>query len=176
MTTPESHDAAAAARERVADAVEGHADRYRPLGAYATLIGAFNVGMLAFLVAAERRERLPDRFPTRDLALLAVGSFKVSRLIAKDRVTSALRAPFTRYQDDIGHGEVAEAARGKGMQRAIGELLVCDYCLDQWTAAGYLGGYIAAPRVTRALAALFTVYAAADVLQLTYARLLEPGS
>ncbi len=162
--------------QTVEEPYEGHADRYRPFGGYAVLVGAFGVSMAGFLVAAERRHRLPERYPLEDLALLTGGTFKLSRLIAKDRVTSVLRAPFTTFQHDKGHGEVAEAARGRGLRRALGELLVCDYCMGQWVAAAYVAGYAFAPRPTRAVAALFTVYGAADVLQVHYARLLESNS
>jgi hypothetical protein len=168
------------APQQIADAVaqpfEGHADQHRPFGGYAALVGAFNLSMVAFLVAAERRGRLPERYPLGDLALLSAGTFKLSRLIAKDRVTSVLRAPFTTFQDDVGHGEVDEAARGRGLRRAIGELLVCDYCVGQWAAGAYLAGYALAPRPTRAIAALFTIYGASDVLQLAYSRLEESSS
>ena len=168
------------APEQIADAVaqpfEGHADQYRPFGGYAALVGAFNLSIAAFLLAAERRGRLPERYPLGDLALLSAGTFKLSRLIAKDRVTSVLRGPFTTFQDDVGHGEVDEAARGRGLRRAVGELLVCDYCLGQWVAAAYLAGYAVAPRPTRAVAALFTVYGAADVLKLGYSRLEDSSS
>jgi hypothetical protein len=44
-------------------------------------------------------------------------------------------------------------------------------CLGQWVAAGFVGGLIGAPRVTRAVAAIFAVHAAADSLQLAYAKL-----
>src|SRR3954471_8244595 len=101
----------------------GHSEQYRPLGAYGLLVAAFNGAMGAFLLSASRRGRLPDRYGAGDLALLSVATFKVSRLLARARVRSALRAPFPHFQDDAGHGEVDEAARGRGMQRAIGELL-----------------------------------------------------
>jgi uncharacterized protein DUF1360 len=155
--------------------LDAHADQYRPLGAYAGLVVAFNASLAALLVAAERQGRLPDRYGAGDLGLMAVATFKLSRLIAKDRVTSALRAPFTRFQEDAGHGEVSEAARGRGLRRALGELLVCDYCMGQWVAAGLVGLHAVSPRPTRTLTALFTTYAAADALQLGWSRLLEAG-
>lgn len=169
-------DAPGQIEESVKEPFRGHADQHRPFAGYAALVGAFNVSMAAFLVAAERRRRLPERYPVGDLALLSAGTFKLSRLIAKDRVMSVLRAPFTTFQGDIGHGEVDEAARGRGMRRAVGELLVCDYCVAQWVAGAYLAGYAVAPRPTRAIAALFTIYAASDVLQLGYSRLEESSS
>ncbi len=154
-------------------AVAGHADQYRPLAGYGALIAVFNAGMAAFLVSADRRGALPERYAASDLALMAVGTFKLSRLIAKDRVTSGIRAPFTRFQGDAGHGEVDEAARGRGLRRALGELLVCDYCLAQWAAAGFVAGHAVAPRPTRAVEAMFSIYAASDVLQLGYSRLAD---
>ncbi len=151
------------------DSLEAHSDQYRPLGAYVALMAAFNALAAGGLVAAAKAGRLPERIGAGDLALGAVATYKLSRLLAKDRVTSGLRAPFTRFQEDSGHGEVEEAARGTGMRLAVGELLVCPNCLGQWVAGGFVAGLIAAPRVTRTVGALFTVYAAADALQLLHA-------
>jgi len=153
--------------------LEDHADQPRPLAAYVALIAAFNALAGAGLVAGARTGRLPERYPAGDLALLSVATFKLSRVLAKDRVTSGLRAPFTRFQRDSGFGEVEEAARGHGAQRAIGELLVCPECLGQWVAAGLVALYAAEPRAGRAAAATMTVYAAADALQLTWVRARE---
>lgn len=146
----------------------GHADQYRPLGGYLILTAAFNALATAGVVAASRAGRLPDRVSAGDIALGAVATYKLSRLIARDRVTSGLRAPFTRFQDDAGHGEVDEAARGTGLRLAIGELLVCPNCIGQWIAGGFAAGLVAAPRATRAVAAMFAIHAGADALQLAH--------
>jgi hypothetical protein len=145
------------------------ADERRPLRSYVALMRVFNAGFAAALYAG--RDRLPERFEAADLALMSVGTYKLSRLLAKDRVTSGIRAPFTRFQEDTGAAEVDERARGRGWRRAIGELLVCPYCLDQWVAGGYVAGMVLAPRVTRAVASMFTVVAGADVLQHGYKRM-----
>lgn len=150
------------------DVVSGHADQDRPLGSYVALIGAFGALCAGGLTAAARADRLPDRVAASDVVLGAVATYKVSRLIAKDRVTSGLRAPFTRFQEDSGHGEVEEAARGSGMRRAIGELLICPNCMGQWVALAFTAGLLAAPRATRTVSAMFAVYAAADALQLLH--------
>jgi predicted Kef-type K+ transport protein len=88
--------------------------------------------------------------------------------VSKDRVTSVLRAPFTRYTDDTGYGEVEEEARGTGLQRAMGELLICQYCVAQWIAAGMVLGHAVAPRETRVVAATFTVFGVANALNVAY--------
>jgi hypothetical protein len=155
--------------EALREPFAAHSDQYRPLTGYATLTAAFNGLAAAGLVAAHRTGRLPEDYRATDLALLAAATYKLSRLIAKDRVTSALRAPFTRFQSDAGFGEVEEAARGSGLRRTLGELVVCPGCLGQWVAAGFVGGFVADPRTTRTVAATFTVYAAADALQMLHA-------
>lgn len=145
--------------------------RERPLGAYAVLEVAFLALGGGFGVWLRRSGReLPEQVSTRDLALISVATFKASRIITRDRVTSTIRAPFSRYQSDAGHGEVNEAARGSGLKRAIGELLVCPYCLDMWVAGGFLGGLVTAPRATRLVASVLTVVGGADALQLAYSK------
>jgi hypothetical protein len=83
-------------------------------------------------------------------------------------VTSVVRAPFTRFVEDTGYGEVSEEARGRGRQRAVGELLGCEYRMGRWMAAGMVIGRALAPRETRLVASTFTVYAFADALTLAY--------
>lgn len=86
-------------------------------------------------------------------------------MIAKDRVTSFLRSPFTRYTSAAGPSEVSEEPRGTGLRLAVGELLVCPYCLAQWVAAAFVAGYAADPKTTRMTAGVFAVLSASDFLQ-----------
>jgi Protein of unknown function (DUF1360) len=146
----------------------GHSDQHRPLLAYGAIAAAFNGLFAAGVLAARRADRLPDRFGAGDVALLAGATAKLSRLLSRDRVTSVIRAPFTSYQDDTGYGEVEESARGTGARRAIGELLICQYCVSQWVAAGFVIGHALAPRETRLVAGTFTVFGLADVMNVAY--------
>jgi hypothetical protein len=143
-----------------------------PLTGYATLMGVFT-SMVGGLTWGARRggHRLPERVPAGDLALLAVATHKASRLIAKDRVTSVVRAPFTRLEGEGGPGEVEEQPRGSGLRLAIGELLVCPYCLGLWVATGLAAGLVLAPRPTRWIASVLSAVFAADVLQIAYKQL-----
>lgn len=141
--------------------------RPQPLGAHAVLVGVFGLLVGALTLAQWRSRRpLPERVPAGDLALMSVAAYKLSRLIAKDRITGFFRAPFTRYKGPSERpSEVSEEPRGEGLQRAIGELLVCPYCLSQWVATGLLGLYLLNPRLARTVAGLFTVVAGSDLLQ-----------
>ena len=98
--------------------------------------------------------------------MLSIGTYKLSRLIAKDRITSFFRAPFTRFKGGSERpSEVSEEPRGEGLRRAIGELLVCPYCLGQWVGTAYLLTYLREPRVARTVASVFTIVAGSDLLQ-----------
>lgn len=143
----------------------------KPLRSYRMLMMVFSLLAAAFARWFHRSEReLPDRVPAGDLALITVASHKASRLISKDRVTSGLRAPFTRFEGEGGPGEVSEQARGEGLQRAIGELLICPYCLGMWISAAFVAGLLVVPRFTRWTAAVLTALFGADLLQIAYKR------
>ena len=148
---------------------ERYADVPIPLRDYAGLAALFNVAIIGGLALAERSgRRIPDRVSAADMALLAVATHKVSRLITKDRVTAFVRAPFTRYEEPAGHGELEEHARGTSMRRAVGQLLTCPYCISQWVAGGFFLGLVTAPRPTRLVAAMFTGVTISDGLQLAW--------
>lgn len=142
---------------------------HRPLAGYATLVAAYGA-VLAGTVAAARATgcQLPDRVGAADVAIIGVATHKLSRLVAKDKVTSFLRAPFTRFEGETGQGEVSEQPRGRGIQMAVGELILCPYCLAHWVATGFVAGLVFAPRGTRLVAATYTAEAVADFLQLAY--------
>ena len=143
----------------------------RPLAAYALLIALFNAGFAGAIAAARGSGRkLPERIGLGDLLLMGTATQKLSRLLAKDIVTSALRAPFTEFGDYAGQGEVNESARGQGLQKAIGELVTCPFCVGQWVAAAFVSGFVASPRLTRLVASVFTTLSIADFLQLAYGR------
>jgi hypothetical protein len=133
----------------------------------ALLVGMFVSGGTAATLAARRAGvRMPSRFHPADMAAIGVATFKLSRILTKSRVTSFARAPFTELHDSAGHGEVDESARGSGLRRAIGELVICPYCVGVWIGAGLTGGLVLAPRATRAATAALSAVALADALQL----------
>jgi hypothetical protein len=141
----------------------------RPLGGYATLMGLFGVAVGGFAAWMHRSGReLPERVAPGDLALITLATHKTSRLVAKDRVTSTVRAPFTRFEGDAGPGEVSEKARGRGLRRAVGELLICPYCIGLWIAAAFAGGLVVSPRATRWVASVLTAVFGSDLLQIAY--------
>lgn len=85
-------------------------------------------------------------------------------------MTSPLRAPFVRYEEPAGEGEVNESVRGHGARHAVGELMTCPFCLSVWVASGLAAGLVIAPRPTRLVLSTLTAIAGSDALQLVYDR------
>ncbi|MEV4221550.1 DUF1360 domain-containing protein [Nonomuraea sp. NPDC049725] len=156
--------------ERTEQEYQGEHDR--PLGTYVRIMGTYGVLVGAAVAAAALTgRRAPDRVGLMDLGLMAACTHKVARLLAKDPVTSPLRAPFTRYEGVSGPSELKEEPRN-----TVGELLSCPFCIAQWAATGYAIGLVFAPRVTRLAGAAMTAVAASDWLQLAYAKLMKSAS
>ena len=144
---------------------------HRPLDGYVATMGAF--GVLAGSLAVTARmagKAVPERPATADVVLISIATHKLSRLIAKDAITSPLRAPFTRYAEPSGSGEINEEVRDQGssLRHSIGELVSCPFCLAVWVATGLTSGLVFAPRLTRLAATVFTATAVSDFLQMAY--------
>ena len=140
-----------------------------PLAGYATLVGVYHAAFAAMLLAAKTSGRdLPEKIHVSDLLLLGVATHKLGRIITKDWVTSPLRAPFTEYKESAGGGEVKEKSRGKGVQRAVGDLLTCPWCIAPWVAGALAFGFVFKPRITRLISGIFTAVTISDFLQHAY--------
>jgi len=145
------------------------ADERPPFAAYATFALVFNGALAGAVAAAKRSGRdLPERVELQDLALIGAASYKLSRLVAKKKITSFVRAPFTELQGKAGPAEFEEKARGSGVRRAVGELLTCPYCLGLWASGGFHGGLLFAPRSTRFTASVLSAMTISDFLQIAY--------
>ena len=147
-----------------------------PFRSYAALTALFNAGFAGALAAAQHSGReLPERIRPADTLLIGTASHKLSRLIAKDKITSFLRAPFTRYEEPGAPAEVEERTRGGGAGGAVGELLVCPYCLGLWASAAFHVGLVYAPRQTRMVTSTLTALTLSDFLQIAYKAAEERG-
>ena len=153
---------------------EGYApeEERPPLLTYLVLSTSFVAVAASFVVTRRRGKGLPRHIDPRDIALIGVASFKLSRLVTRKKITAPIRAPFTEYQ---GKGdvpaEVDERPRGRGAQAAIGQLLTCPYCLGLWMASAMTAGLVTAPRETRLVASTLTALGVADVLHAGYCRI-----
>ena len=142
----------------------------RPLRGYLLIDGTY-LGLVTAIGVTLRRRRtpLPERFSAGDLVLVGLATHKVARMVAKDAITSPLRAPFNRYAGVGQPAELNEEVVAEGPSHAVGELVSCPFCLAQWVATGFIAGLALAPRATRMVAATFGVVTMADFLQMAYA-------
>lgn len=155
----------------------GPRHEHRPLVGYATLTSIFALAFVGSLTAARKRGApLPERYAAWDVITTAAATQKLARLITRDKVTSSVRAPFVRYKGGRGRGEVVEEPKGTGLRHAVGELLSCPYCMSQWVAAAFGVGMVAAPRLTRLIAYVYSTLALADVFQVGYVAAEEAAS
>ncbi|GIF08621.1 DUF1360 domain-containing protein [Actinoplanes siamensis] len=164
-------------QDKVAEVARAYAPHeHRPLSGYLAAMGG--LGVLAASLAAAARisgRPVPERPAVADVALVSIATHKLSRLIAKDAVTSPLRAPFTRYAEPAGAAELNEEVRdsGSSVKHGIGELVTCPFCLAVWVATGLTGGLVLAPRLTRLVATALTATAVSDFLQMAYSMAKE---
>ncbi len=154
---------------------KGYGGENRPLVAYTTLIGLFNLLFAVFLLIRESiKGPIPERgVKLTDILLLGVATHKLSWLLARDVVTSPLRAPFTEFQKLESPTDVEEKPRGKGLRRALGELMTCEFCMGQWLAAFFTYGLLLTPAVTRLVGAIFAVLTVSDLLHQAYKAVMK---
>jgi hypothetical protein len=147
------------------------------LSSYGVLAGAFNLIFAVFLLAARLAGRsIPERVDAKDIALLGMATHKLSLVGSQDAITSPLRAPFTELREKESPKKVHEKPRGEGLRRSVGELVTCKFCLSVWVASLFTYGLVLAPRVTRLVAALFSVVTVSDYLHQAYKALMKEAS
>jgi hypothetical protein len=136
----------------------------RPLPEYAALTAVFGGVLGGFLFLARRR--LPERVPFGDILRIGLASYKLGRLVAKDDVTTWVRAPVTQDPD-------ATEPKPRGVERVLGELVTCPYCVSVWTASGLSYALVLCPRQTRVVTTIFGAQAIADFLNGAFVKLRE---
>ena len=131
------------------DVVMERATASPPYHAYATITGVFVAGLALSGGVARLLGRDPREQTWLDLAALSAATFKASRTIARDDVTSFLREPFV--EGDPRDSEDEHPVQTGGMEQAIGELVTCSRCVGTWAAAGLATTQVLAPRFGRML-------------------------
>lgn len=148
-----------------------------PLGAYAILVGVFSSIFALFMLLTRLTGRsLPERISLSDLALLGTAAHKLSYIITNASVTSFIRAPVTELQEVKSPTNFDEKPRGKGLQKALGSLLTCQFCLGMWVTAFLSYGLVLLPRTTRFVAGMFSILTVSDFLHQTYKRAIDKAN
>ena len=148
-------------------------DRKPPYAAYATIMGAFGGGLAAAAALSRALGRDPQCQTALDLAVLSAASFKAARTLARDEVTSFLRAPFVEGEAHEGGEEPLETG---DFHQAIGELITCSRCVGTWAAAGLATVQVLSPRFGRLLTWSLGAAGINDFLQAGFSALAQKAS
>ena len=139
-----------------------------PYATYATLVGIFGAGLAGVAGLTTLLGRRPERLGPLDLAVLSAATFKASRTITSDEVTSFIRDPFVKGEAHEGREDPVQDG---GTRQALGELLTCSRCIGAWTAAGLVSAQTLAPRTGRLLTWSLAASAANDFMQAGFSAL-----
>ena len=144
-----------------------------PYGAYAAILGAFAGGLAAAGALARALGRDPQEHTALDFLTLGVATFKASRTIARDEVTSFLREPFVEGHAHEGGEDTVESG---DLSQAIGELVTCSRCIGTWVAGGLTATQMVAPRFGRVLTCSLAAAGTNDFLQAAFAALTNKSN
>lgn len=145
-----------------------------PYHAYATISGVFVAGLALAGGVARLVGRDPREQTWLDLATLSAATFKASRTIARDNVTSFIRERFVEGDPRDYEGE--QPVQTGGMEQAIGELVTCSRCVGTWAAAGLATTQVVAPRFGRLLTWSLAAAGINDFLQAGFTALTQKAS
>lgn len=144
-----------------------------PYEAYAAIMATFVGGLGAAGALARLLGRDPREHDTLDLVVLGLATFKASRTVSRDEVTSFLREPFVEGEAHEGGEEPVETG---DLRQALGELVTCSRCVGTWVAAALGTTQILAPRFGRLLTWTLAAAGANDWLQAGFAALTSKSN
>lgn len=132
---------------------------------YAAL-NAVWMSLLAGVVVASRGRHRDDPIQNHELIPLAAATFALSKAVARERIGTWVREPF------VDHSE-GQQPKGRGLRRAVGELVTCTRCVGTWSALGIVGLRVLNPDAGRTVSVILASSAANDWLQASFKLLTE---
>jgi hypothetical protein len=99
---------------------------------YATLNAVYGALLVTTLVATRERAR-KDPIENRELIPIALATFALSKVVAREKIGTWLRDPFV----EVENGQ--RRPRGRRLRRAVGELVTCTRCVGAWSALAIVG-------------------------------------
>lgn len=103
-----------------------------------------------------------------NLTILALASFRLTRLIVFDKITEFLRDPFfdeIEEENEEGKMEVYYLPKQTPIKKFIGELLSCYWCTGVWVSAAVVSGYLFLPAVFVPIILVFAVAGLAALVE-----------
>jgi hypothetical protein len=125
---------------------------------YAAL-NAVYAALLVGVLAGTRGRVREDPIEQRELIPIAMATFALAKVIAREKIGSWVREPFV----EVENGE--RRPRGTRLRRAVGELVTCTRCVGAWSALAVVGLRAADPATGKTVTNVLAASAANDWLQ-----------
>ncbi|MFB6465361.1 DUF1360 domain-containing protein [Cytobacillus sp. Hz8] len=103
-----------------------------------------------------------------DFILLALASFRLTRLIVYDKITAFLRAPFfdeMEEENESGEKEIYFVPKKTPIRGFIGELLGCYWCTGIWSAMILYSGFLFWPTILGPVLVVLAVAGLAAIVE-----------
>ena len=133
---------------------------------YATINLVYGA-LFAGVIYATRESARKDPVALHELIPMSAATFALAKVIAREKVGTWLREPFVEHVDGEARPE------GRGLRRAVGELVTCTRCVGAWSALGVVGLRLAYPDAGRNVANVLAVSGANDWLQAGFKALCQ---
>lgn len=111
-----------------------------------------------------------------EFIILILASFRLTRLIMYDKITSFIRKPFHEIvEEELPDGSIQEFLhiKGKGLRYWIGELLSCYWCTGIWCSAFLYFGYVFWPLWFEPLSYLLAIAGSASMLECILEKVMD---
>lgn len=130
---------------------------------YTTLSSLF-LTLFAGVSLLETRRKTYLEVRPFELLQLAFATFRLGRLVSYDKVFETYRSPFTETVADPSGAGKTVVPKGRGLQRALGELIACPICAGTWIAAGLVYGLAFLPGPTRMFITIMSTVGIAEII------------
>ncbi|HZG61449.1 MAG TPA: DUF1360 domain-containing protein [Anoxybacillus sp.] len=108
--------------------------------------------------------------------LLFLASFRLTRLIVHDTITSFIRKPFHEMvEEQLPDGTIQTfiKLKGKGLRYWIGELLSCYWCTGIWSSAFLYVGYLVLSSIFTPIILILAIAGCAALVEVVVEKLLS---
>lgn len=108
--------------------------------------------------------------------LFGIASFRLTRLIVMDNITSFIRKPFheeVEIADDDGNVSTYIQIKGKGLRAWIGELLSCYWCTGVWCSLFLYAFWIYSPQLAEPIIIVLSIAGLAGIIESIITKIID---
>ncbi|MCM2675043.1 DUF1360 domain-containing protein [Alkalicoccobacillus plakortidis] len=107
--------------------------------------------------------------------VIVLASFRLTRLLIHDEITSWLRKPFLEIKEEISDGQAVFYLEpsGTGIRKWIGMLLSCYWCMGVWTTSFLYISWMLLPGVSIYIAHILALAGTAAILEAFFRKYID---